>query len=46
MIYVEEKKTVKQPGMTSLFIHFDYRKEIVDAIKTIPQALFDKKTKI
>lgn len=46
MIYIEEKATKKVPGLTSLFINFSYKKEIVDALKTIKCYDYDKKEKI
>ena len=33
MIYIEEKVTNKMPGITSLYVTFDYKQEIVDAVK-------------
>jgi hypothetical protein len=34
MINIEEKVADKVPGLTSLFITFEYNKDIVDVIKT------------
>lgn len=45
MILIEEKQTQKVPGITSLFVTFDYNPIYVDLIKTIPQCNFDKDTK-
>lgn len=46
MIKIEEKKTKRIPGESSLFITFDYNPEIVAIIKTCTPLHFDKKTKI
>lgn len=35
MIYIEERKTHKLPGETSLFVSFQYNKYIVDLLKTV-----------
>ena len=44
MIKIEEKQTSKLPGITSLFVSFDYNASIVEAIKTLPNYTYDKKT--
>lgn len=44
MIKIEEKQTSKLPGITSLFVSFDYNAAIVEAIKTLPNYTYDKKT--
>ena len=31
MIKIEERQTVKLPGITSLFVTFDFNKQIIDA---------------
>ena len=46
MISIFEDKTSKVPGLTSIFISFDYKKEIVDDIRTLPCANFSKRTKL
>lgn len=47
MISITEKPTVKCPGLSSLFIEFEYRREIVDCIKNSGDiAVYDKKSKI
>lgn len=46
MIYIEEKNTNKMPGITSLYISFDYKQEIVDVIKSIDCKHYDTKSKI
>ena len=45
MIHIEERITSKVPGITSVFISFDYNKEIVDEMKQIPCYNFSKRTK-
>lgn len=44
MIHITEKLTSKVPGITSIFIDFDYNPEIVDSIKTLPCFNFSKRT--
>ena len=46
MILIEEKIPKKLPGLSSLFVSFDYNAEIVGAIKQVGTAIYDKKTKI
>jgi len=47
MILIEEKSTIKLPGLTSLFISFDYKATIVEAIKLCFESYsYDKKTHI
>lgn len=45
MITIEENTPKKIPGLTSLFITFNYKKEIVDIFKDIEVKNFDKKIK-
>lgn len=45
MIFIEERQTRKLPGLTSLFVSFNYRKELVDEIKLLDTTIFDKETK-
>ena len=46
MIKISERATSKLPGITSLFISFNYNKEYVDKIKTLSNSYnFDKKAK-
>ena len=46
MIKIEERVPSKIPGTSSLFISFNYDKELVEKIKTLsPVFNFDKKTK-
>lgn len=44
MIYIEERDTTKVPGITSLYVSFDYNKDIVDSIKTLETYNYNKKT--
>lgn len=46
MISIIEDKTSKVPGLTSIFISFSYRKEIVDDLRSLPCANFSKRTKL
>lgn len=46
MIYIEEKQPEKVPGLTSLFITFDFKKEIVDILKTCTPCNYSEKTNI
>lgn len=43
MIKIEERQTEKMPGLSSLFISFDYNAAIVDAIKTLPNYTYNNK---
>ncbi len=45
MITIEEGITKKVPGETSLFISFDYRKELVDIVKLFSGSNYSKKDK-
>ena len=45
MIYIEEFYSDKIPGVSSLKIKFDYKAEIVQTLKQIHPALYDKKTR-
>lgn len=45
MIKIEEHQTVKLPGQTSLFVSFDYNKDIVDNIKSLNSALYNPNKK-
>ena len=46
MITIEQRKPRKMPGEYSLFITFDYQKELVDCMKNLdPPVNFDKKTR-
>lgn len=46
MIKVEEKPTSKVPGLTSLYVSFDYKQEVVDAIKSIACRDYNKKNQV
>ena len=45
MILIEERTTNKLPGITSLFISFNYNAEIVSNLKTLPNYIYDKNSK-
>lgn len=45
MIYIEEKKSNTFPGGEALNISFKYSPEIVEAIKSVGDAVFDSKSK-
>lgn len=45
MILIEEKKAEKMPGITSLFVSFDYNKDIVNIIKNAKPRFYNKNTK-
>lgn len=41
MIRIEERKTVKLPGITSLFVSFDFNKLVVEELKLLGNTNFD-----
>lgn len=45
MIKIEERVTKKLPGLSSLFVSFNYKPELVDVIKSLSNCIFDKNTK-
>lgn len=45
MIHVEERNTARLPGITSLFVSFDYDKAIVDELRLMQNCIYDEKTK-
>ena len=45
MINIEERKTVKVPGQTSLFVSFDFNKAIIDELKLLNNIHYDSDTK-
>lgn len=45
MIRIEERATVKVPGITSLFVSFDFDKRIVDEIKLLSNCFYNAETK-
>lgn len=46
MIYIKEEKTKQVPGLTSLFVSFDYDKDIVEVVKSCDGSKYNKKDKI
>lgn len=46
MIYIKELPTKKMPGITSLFISFEYNQLIVNELTTFPTKIFHKKEKV
>ena len=44
MIQVEERLTSKVPGITSVFIKFNYNKDLINSLKQIPCYNYSKKT--
>lgn len=46
MIKIEERYPKKMPGLTSLFITFNYDKALVEIIKSCSPANYDKKTQV
>lgn len=45
MIHIQERQTVKLPGITSLFITFDFNRIIVDELKLLGGAYYHPATK-
>lgn len=45
MITIQERQTVKVPGITSLFVSFDFNRAIVDEIKLLDGCVFNPETK-
>ena len=46
MIYIKEEKTKQVPGLTSLFVSFDYNKDVVEVVKSCDGSKYNKKNKI
>ena len=46
MILIEQKKNIKIPGESSLFISFQYNPIIIDKLKQCPVYNYDKKTRV
>jgi len=46
LIHIIERPTSKVPGITSIFISFDYKPEIVADIKSLPCFNFSKRNKL
>ena len=44
MIFIHERNTTKIPGLTSLYITFDYSKELVEIVKNCTPCNFNKKS--
>lgn len=45
MITIQERPTVKLPGITSLFVSFTYNKAVVDELKLLESRVYNKDTK-
>lgn len=45
MIRIEERKTVKLPGITSFFVTFDFNKQIVEELKLLSNTYYNADTK-
>ena len=45
MIRIEEKSTVKLPGITSLFVTFDFNRAVVDELKLFSNTFYNADTK-
>ena len=45
MIRIEEKSTVKLPGITSLFVTFDFNRAVVDELKLLSNTFYNADTK-
>ena len=45
MVRIQERQTVKVPGITSLFVSFDFNKLIVDELKLLPGCVYNPDTK-
>ena len=45
MIFIQERQTIKCPGITSLFVSFNYNKQIVDEIKLLEMSFYNADTK-
>ena len=45
MIRIQERQTVKAPGITSLFVSFDFNKLIVDELKLLQGCIYNADTK-
>ena len=46
MIFIKENRTKHIPGITSLFVYFEYRPEYVEIIKQCDCYYFNKKDKV
>ena len=45
MIRIEERQTVKLPGITSLFVTFDFNRAVVDELKLLSNTFYNADTK-
>lgn len=45
MIYISERQPEKLPGLSSLFVTFDFNMEIVNVLRSVESAIYHKKTK-
>lgn len=45
MITIQERQTVKVPGITSLFVSFDFNRAVVDELKLLDGCVFNPETK-
>ena len=45
MIHIQERTTKKVPGITSLFVTFNFNRVIVDELKLLHNCFYDEKTK-
>ena len=45
MIHIQERPTVKVPGLTSLFVSFNFNRAIVDELKLLENTHYNKDTK-
>ena len=45
MITIQERQTVKVPGITSLFVSFDFNRAIVDEVKWLDGCVFNAENK-
>ena len=44
MVTIEERKPEKLPGITNIFVKFDYNPQIVEFIKSLPNRIYHKDT--
>lgn len=44
MVTIEERKPEKLPGITNIFVKFNYNPQIVEFIKSLPNRIYHKKT--
>lgn len=46
MIYIREEECKKLPGVTSLFLTFEYNQDVIDALQNYQYRVWDKKAKV